>query len=287
MEELRSKLNFEGFIAVEPQGKSGGYSHVLARYGEGHADKLSKNYIDILINMGENKEWRLTGIYGEPSRTEKFKTYELLRNLSRDANLPWCLIGDFNNVTSQVDKRGGAAYPNNLIEGFNEGLFVLSYIIKDQWEEDIHYSISQKVKKCADSLDIWGREITSYFGKRIKECKIKLKVLRRKRDTQSMDDYESTKKQVHLILDQIEIFWRKRLKQLRLQAGEKNTKYFQASYSKRKRNNHIQRLKSEAGDWVGWNEGCGDMIQNYFQQLFTVGTTHTDKVLSCISRVVT
>lgn len=46
----------------------------------------------------------------------------MLRNLSRDANLPWCLVGDFNNVTSQADKKGGAAYPNHLIEGFNECL---------------------------------------------------------------------------------------------------------------------------------------------------------------------
>lgn len=72
--------------------------------------------------MSDNKEWRLTGIYGEPSRAQRSKTWDLLRNLSRDANLPWCLIGDFNNVTSQTDKKGGAAYPSHLIEGFNECL---------------------------------------------------------------------------------------------------------------------------------------------------------------------
>ncbi|XP_074323131.1 uncharacterized protein LOC141660071 [Apium graveolens] len=235
MEELCSKLNFEGFIAVEPQEKSGGIAMFWQDAEKVTLLSFSKNHIDILINMGDNKEWRLIGIYGEPSRTQRFKTWELLRNLSRDANLPWCLIGDFNNVTSQDDKRG-AAYPNNLIEGFNEclldvelhdldiighqytwergkstenwieiqldrvfvnmqwsmlyqmakvynlegSLLGTKHIIKDQWEEDIHYSVSQKVKKCADSLDIWGREITSCFGKRIKECKIKLNALRQK-----------------------------------------------------------------------------------------------------------
>lgn len=74
-------------------------------------------------------------------------------------------------------------------------------IIKDRWEEDIHCNVSQKVRKCAESLEIWGRELTSCFGKRIKECKIKLKALRQKRDPQSVEDYESTKKQLHLILD--------------------------------------------------------------------------------------
>lgn len=46
-------------------------------------------------------------------------------------------------------------------------------------------------------------------------------------------------------------------------------------------------LKSEAGDWTGWNEGLGNMIQNYVQHLFTAGITHTEEVLSCISKVVT
>lgn len=112
MEELCSKFNFEGFIAVEPQGKSGGIAMFWQDAEKVRLLSFSKNHIDISINMRDNKEWRLTGIYGEPSRTQRFKTWELLRNLSRDANLPWCLIGDFNNVTSQADKRGGAAYPN-------------------------------------------------------------------------------------------------------------------------------------------------------------------------------
>lgn len=31
-------------------------------------------------------------------------------------------MGDFNNVTSQMDKRGGPEYPTSLIEGFNDCL---------------------------------------------------------------------------------------------------------------------------------------------------------------------
>lgn len=61
-------------------------------------------------------------MYGETNRNNRRRTWDLLRNLSRDSNLPWCTIGDLNNVVSQEDKKGGDPYPHGLIEGFNEAL---------------------------------------------------------------------------------------------------------------------------------------------------------------------
>lgn len=85
-------------------------------------------------------------------------------------------------------------------------------ITKNCWEAGRNGSVSQKVSSRADSLEVWGKEITNCFGKRIKECKVLLKSLRNKRDTQSTDEYARTKNQLHLILDQKEIFLRQRLK---------------------------------------------------------------------------
>lgn len=66
--------------------------------------------------------WRLTGLYGEPDRMQRHKMWDLLRTLARDANLPWCVIGDLNNVTCLDDKIGGDPYPPWLMDGFNEAL---------------------------------------------------------------------------------------------------------------------------------------------------------------------
>ncbi|KAK1357910.1 Endo/exonuclease/phosphatase domain-containing protein [Heracleum sosnowskyi] len=122
MEELCSKLGFEGFIAVEPRGKSGGIAMFWKNADNVNLLSLSQSHIDIVIKSFDKGEWRLTGIYGEPDRAQRHKTWDLLQNLSRDGNLPWCLMGDFNNVTSQADKKGGETYPNHLIEGFNSCL---------------------------------------------------------------------------------------------------------------------------------------------------------------------
>uniref|UniRef100_A0A803NH35 Uncharacterized protein n=1 Tax=Cannabis sativa TaxID=3483 RepID=A0A803NH35_CANSA len=39
-----------------------------------------------------------------------------------ESSLPWCMLGDFNNVVSQADKRGGRPYPSWLVEGFQKAL---------------------------------------------------------------------------------------------------------------------------------------------------------------------
>lgn len=144
MEKLCNKLGFEGFIAVEPQGKSGGIALFWKNVDAVNLLSFSRSYIDVSVNMSGSNGWRLTGIYGEPARSQRFKIWDLLKNLSRDANLSWCLVGDFNNVTSQADKKGGPPYPNHLIEGFNDCLY----------EADLH------------DLEITGHQF--YLGKRSK-----------------------------------------------------------------------------------------------------------------------
>lgn len=160
-------------------------------------------------------------------------------------------------------------------------------IVKDYWEGQEEVSIMQKIKYFAENLENWGHEITGCFQKCIKECKSMLKLLRNRRDNQSMQDYEMTKKQLFLILDQKEIFWRQHSKQFWLQAGEKNTKYFHASCNGRKRINHIQRLTNDDGEWVDWDGGLQDLIKNYYQQLFYAGASQGEEVIACVSTTIT
>ncbi|XP_074362452.1 uncharacterized protein LOC141702724 [Apium graveolens] len=66
-------------------------------------------------------------------------------------------------------------------------------IVKDCWEDQVTHNVMHKLSNYAKSLQVWGLEITGCFQKRIKDCKGKLKVLRNKRDTQSLEEYEATK----------------------------------------------------------------------------------------------
>lgn len=136
-------------------------------------------------------------------------------------------------------------------------------IVRENWEDDTVH-ILQKVKQCGESLGQWGKEITSCFGKRIRECKARLKILRGRRDASSIQEFKEVKQQMFLILDQKETFWQQRSKQLWLQAGDKNTRYFHAACNTRQRTNRIQKLKDDRGVWVDWNTGLQELITNYY-----------------------
>ncbi|PNX68166.1 endonuclease/exonuclease/phosphatase family protein, partial [Trifolium pratense] len=66
--------------------------------------------------------WRLTGFYGYPEGSRRRDSWNLLRQLSQRSNLPWCVIGDFNDILSSDEKKGRADRANWLINGFREAV---------------------------------------------------------------------------------------------------------------------------------------------------------------------
>ncbi|KAK1386603.1 hypothetical protein POM88_014781 [Heracleum sosnowskyi] len=109
-----SAQNQEGDM---PEGKKGG--DVNQSGMEGGKNNGSNNKEKL---VEQTQKFRLTGFYGEPNRARRHETWNLLRNLNTDSMLPWCIIGDMNNILNQMDKRGGRSYLNHLIQGFQSAL---------------------------------------------------------------------------------------------------------------------------------------------------------------------
>ncbi|KAL8115300.1 hypothetical protein AgCh_021954 [Apium graveolens] len=144
-------------------------------------------------------------------------------------------------------------------------------LTRDIWERFADWDINLKIMKCGEQLLEWGRELTANFSGRIKKAKEEIKTLRHKRDIHSQERFNATKKELSLILSQREIFWRQRSKQLWLQSGDQNSRFFHASASTRRRNNQIHRLQNDTGNWVDWENGLPDLISRYFTDLFKTG----------------
>uniref|UniRef100_A0A803PK80 Reverse transcriptase domain-containing protein n=1 Tax=Cannabis sativa TaxID=3483 RepID=A0A803PK80_CANSA len=120
MEKVRILLGFKGLFVVDVQGHSGSLAF-LWRFGdEASLMGFSKSHIDLEITISDTPSWQLTGMYGEPNRHLRHKTWDLLRDLSSEFALPWCIIGDHNNVLSHDNKRGGSPYSDWLLSGFQQ-----------------------------------------------------------------------------------------------------------------------------------------------------------------------
>ncbi|GAU36460.1 hypothetical protein TSUD_166260 [Trifolium subterraneum] len=66
--------------------------------------------------------WRLTGFYGYPENERRRDSWDLLRTLSQDNTLPWCIMGDFNDILSNEEKRSKVNHPPWRIRGFREAV---------------------------------------------------------------------------------------------------------------------------------------------------------------------
>lgn len=115
-------MSYGGCFLVEAQGHSGGLALIQKTENIVEIKSFSKNHIDAVISLEVMERWRLSGIYGEPKRACRRNKQDLFRRLKAEFTLPWCLIGDMNNLGNNTEKKGGMRYPNQLVTGFTDAL---------------------------------------------------------------------------------------------------------------------------------------------------------------------
>uniref|UniRef100_A0A803PA04 Reverse transcriptase domain-containing protein n=1 Tax=Cannabis sativa TaxID=3483 RepID=A0A803PA04_CANSA len=120
---LAQALNFDSVFVVDANGASGGIALLWKNKDSRSLLGYSKHHIDLQISISPTSPtWRLIGFYGEPNRNRRSDSWTLLQSLKDRSSLPWCVIGDINNIVRQEDKRGGRPYPQWLLTGFQQTL---------------------------------------------------------------------------------------------------------------------------------------------------------------------
>ncbi|KAG8490633.1 hypothetical protein CXB51_013830 [Gossypium anomalum] len=123
MEVIRKFCGYKYGIDVCAGGSKGGLS---LGWKEGVDIRLrgySKSHIDIEVMENSEEEcWRFTGFYGSPIEQKRKESWNLLRQLKGNNQLPWLVMGDFNEILFSFGKRGGRLREERQMVAFREAL---------------------------------------------------------------------------------------------------------------------------------------------------------------------
>ncbi|GAU32101.1 hypothetical protein TSUD_358070 [Trifolium subterraneum] len=121
-ESIRVLLKYEACLTIDVEGRSGGLCVMWKDSVKCQVMNYSRNFINIVVEDEEVGKWRLTCYYGYPERSRRKLAWDMLRDLRNMSQLPWCIIGDFNDLLSQEDRRGVHPHPNWLCSGFRNAV---------------------------------------------------------------------------------------------------------------------------------------------------------------------
>ena len=121
IEEFRYILGFDNCLAVDRQGRSGGLAFFWRDSFNCNITNYSQNHINVEVEDVQGR-WQLTGYYGFPEGRRRRDSWNFLRQLSNRCTLPWCIIGDFNDILYANEKRGRTDRPTWLINGFRKAI---------------------------------------------------------------------------------------------------------------------------------------------------------------------
>ncbi|CAL1383060.1 unnamed protein product [Linum trigynum] len=124
---LQKELGFEEgdsySAVVSPRNRAGGLSIWWKDGIQLEVMSITQNLIDVKITDENVGVWRFTGIYGWPEGRDKWQTWDMIRQLSDQWDGPWLCGGDFNQVQSADEKKGGNLTAEPTMNEFNECLW--------------------------------------------------------------------------------------------------------------------------------------------------------------------
>ena len=156
-----------------------------------------------------------------------------------------------------------------------------------KWHTNTRTSLVQMFKIVAKNsmaqLQVWSRE---EFGDRNKKLKKLIKKLQDAKENscqyEKENDIISTEKQIQRMLMDEEMYWKQRSRADWLKGRDKNTKFFHAKASSRKRKNKIEGIEDRSGSWQTDKDEVETRFYEYFQELFTTSSLGNDQISAAL-----
>ncbi|CAM8991132.1 unnamed protein product [Rhodiola kirilowii] len=170
----------------------------------------------------------------------------------------------------------------------------LGDIVAAAWSNrgEMDTTLANKLHRCSKILSRWNSESFGKVGKRIRELEGELESVRLlERDKETIAREADIVEKIDEWRLREEILWRQRSRVEWLKEGDRNTRFFHAKATRRKKSNIISRMQNEEGVWLTDERQIGEVTKRYFTNIFSTsrGQVREDQnhSFSNIQRMVT
>ena len=125
---IKERLDFGDLCIVPSEGRGGGLALLWKSNIKVWVDSFSKYHIDSVIEGGSENAWRLTGFYGKLDTYHRSEGWSMLCMLGSKLTMPWCCLGDFNELLEVQDKKGGAPRAQSQMQMFRDALDYCEFV---------------------------------------------------------------------------------------------------------------------------------------------------------------
>ncbi|CAM8900258.1 unnamed protein product [Rhodiola kirilowii] len=105
VEGMKYKFGFQNCFGVSSKGQSGGLAVLWDDSVSVDLRSYSFYHIDVVVK--DQEEFWLSLFYGNPAASRRRESWNLLRQLRAMDDLQWVVLGDFNEILSLNEARGG------------------------------------------------------------------------------------------------------------------------------------------------------------------------------------
>lgn len=118
VDSLKERWNLHG-ITVDKLGQARGLALLWKKDVDVTLVGFSQNHTDAEILLPSDAiKCEFIGFYGVANRSNRWKSWALLRHLPSNNSLPWMVRGDFNDILTDDEKCGGLPRNAQLMEAF-------------------------------------------------------------------------------------------------------------------------------------------------------------------------
>ena len=125
VERMRRRLGLSGFAGCDSDGMSGGLALFWHESLHVEVKEVTARYIDVHVcESVSGPRWHATFIYGEPRTDQRQHMWDALCALRATSDLPWFLMGDFNEALWQHEHLSFCPRPESQMTAFRDTLLL-------------------------------------------------------------------------------------------------------------------------------------------------------------------